>query len=206
MALRQAKFTAVLTGISTLTFGRMFQSERREKESAAEHDLRCWQERMHHTDEGLLMVQPGAIKYAIEDAARLASDKVKGKGAAKFTTRIRGGLFPINSPPQIISKDGTPIKYEDVPGRLIAVPSDGKKGGTTRVTRKFPELDPPWEVFVAYRVIDADLIQSPEKILEYLESAGLQVGIGCHRPGKSGGDHGQFLVKDFKFEVLAEPQ
>lgn len=203
MAMRQGRFEADLVGLSTLTFGRQFQSEKMEKESASEHDARCWRERMHRTSDGFVTAQPGGVKQALEFAAGLAQDKVKGKGKATFKARVVSGIWADPSEPQIVHVKGKPVHFEKVEGTSIAVPSDGKKGGSSRVYRRFPEINPPWKIHVAFMVVDSDLIQCPEKLAEYLEMAGLQCGIGCNRPGR-GGDHGRFMVENFKFEVLAD--
>jgi hypothetical protein len=202
---------ATITGMSTITFGRMFQSEKNKGEGNDAFEKRCWRERMHVDDDGYVLLQPGSVKLAMEIAAKLRSDSIPGKGKQTFTKNIRGGII---TDPSISSRIMVPvrsgekpefsgIKAIDVVGRTINVPSDGRRGGTKRVPRTFPEIDAPWRVDVGFIVFDEDLIEHNEKLHEYLELAGWQVGIGVHRPETSGGDHGMFTVDDHMFEVIS---
>lgn len=206
--MRKASFIATIRGMSTLTFGRMFQSEKNKGEGHDAYEKRCWRERMHSDSEGYVILQPGSIKLAMEIAAKLRSDSIPGKGKQTFTKNIRGGMV---SDPTVSSMITVPsndelsefvgVKVDDVIGRTINVPSDGRRGGTKRVPRTFPEIDAPWRVDIGFMVFDDNLIEHNEKLHEYLELAGWQVGIGVHRPETSGGDHGMFEVEDYVFEV-----
>lgn len=205
--MQRATFSATLVGLTTLTFGRMLQSDRGKGEGADAYDKRCWRERMHTNSDGYALLQPGAVKLAIEYAAKLRSDKIPGKGQQTFTKNIRTGMIVDSTTPSVIEvmidNEWCPVPAADVVGRVISVPSDGKRGGTKRVPRKFPEIDPPWRVHVSLVVFDDALIEHSEKLTEYLELAGWQCGIGPNRPETSGGDHGMFQVVSPSFEVIS---
>lgn len=206
--MRKASLEATLVGISTLTFGRMLQSPREKGEGADKHDIRCWRERMHIDSGGRVLLQPGSVKLAIEFAAKLRSDKIPGKGQQTFTKNVRCGMVADPTASTVIevqrgSSGWVPALASEVVGRTISVPSDGKQGGTKRVPRRFPEIDPPWRVHVALVVFDDALIEHADRLQDYLELAGWQCGLGVHRPQTSGGDHGMFTVEDFLFEEVA---
>jgi len=206
--IRRATYTADIVGITTLTFGRMMQSPRDKGESAEAHDKRCWKERCHTTKEGFVEWPIVAFKMGMVFAAKLKGEKIKGKGQRTYTASFNTGIMPDpTAPPAIIQRkvDGLwrKVHIDDIEGRDIAVPADGKKGGSKRVYRRFPEIDPPWTIIgLSFVVIDDDLIENPDCITEAFEKAGVQAGIGCNRPQTAGGDHGMFLIENVKFEVL----
>jgi len=207
--MRRGIFSADIIGLTTLTFGRMFQSPRKGKESAEAQDKRCWRERCHINKDDLVLVPPIAFKLGMEQASKLRNDKVPGKNRSTFTARFKSGIMTDPTAPETLvyaindeSKKLEPVHIDDVIGRTISVPSDGTRGGSKRVPRCFPEIDPPWNIAIGFMVVDADIIEHPEMISETLETAGYQVGIGCNRPGTNGGDHGIFRVENFKFEII----
>ena len=205
--MKRATYTADLVGITTLTFGRMLQSERLNGESADVHDKRCWKERCHALKDGRVIWPGIAFKLGLEQAAKMRMDKVPGKKSSTFTARFKTGVMvdPTAPPTVVYQLDGTKedaVTIEGITGRSIYVPSDGRRGGTTRVPRIFPEVDPKWVIHLSLMIVDADLIEHSDVITRTLETAGLQIGIGCNRPGTSGGDHGIFLVETPMFEVV----
>jgi len=196
---RHAIMKATLAGLSTITFGRMLQSDKNQGESAEAHDKRCWRERMTTNESGEVCIHKLAPKLAMEVAAKFRSDSIPGKGKQTFTKNIRTGLVPSpNCDFTVNDANGDPILAENVIGRTISVPSDGRRGGSKRVPRKFPEIDPAWSIDIEMLVFDQDLIEHNERLHEYLELAGIQIGFGSHRPETSGGDHGMFEVQSFE--------
>lgn len=205
--MKRATYQADIVGLTTLTFGRMLQSERENGESADAHDKRCWRERCHTDRDGYVMWPFIAFKLAMESAAILRGDKVPGKGSSKFTARFKTGVMidptaPTTHVYRANSGKEERIHIDDITGRSIHVPADGRRGGSKRVPRTFPEVDPPWVVHLSAFIVDADLIEHKDIVTRTLEVAGLQIGIGVNRPGTSGGDHGIFKVENVVFEVI----
>lgn len=200
------RFDAV--GMTRLTFGKMLQSEKRKDETHDEYDIRCCKERCHSLPDGRVIVPPIAFRQVGESAAKLRSESVPGKGAAKFTQRFKTGLMlDPTAPPtvvyRIIDGEEQAVTLDNIDVHRVMVPSDGRRGGTKRVPRNFPEVDPPWVVHVSLIVVDLDLMAHPDVLTRCFETGGIQVGIGCNRAERSGGDHGSFRVVNPSFEVVS---
>ena len=206
--MKRGTFQFDAAGLTPLTFGQMFQSARKSDEGPEAYDERCWKERCHALPDGRVFVPPIAFKLLAEYAATLRGDKVPGKGKSTYTKRIKSGIMlDPTAPPtvvyRIIGGKEEAVTLDNIIGRRIMVPSDGKRGGSTRVGRRFPEVDPPWVVHVSLFVVDLDIIEHPEMLTLCFETGGLQGGIGCNRPSTNGGDHGVFRVENAHFEVLS---
>jgi len=87
------------------------------------------------------------------------------------------------------------IKGADVAGEWLHVPSDGRRGGTTRVSKCFPVI-PSWEGTVEFLILD-ELIDA-DVFRAHLEDAGRFIGIGRFRP-RNNGFYGRFEVIDVKW-------
>lgn len=188
-----------IEGLTTISPSAMIVSPKDAKESHAQHDERCWRERMNVDGDGLVILPMLAIKKAIEAAAKMRSDSIPGKGKQTFTKHVASGILPdFDLPPHILVSEGTrwrPIHRDAVVGIQRQVPSYGKVGGGKRVPRRFPEIPPPWRVVGALHVFADPLIEHREKIREYLELAGRQIGLCRFRPSsQSAGWYGRFNV------------
>ena len=154
--------TVHLKSLSPYQQGRPFQSERKDKEPFEKYEERCWKERAHVKD-GHVVIPIMAIKKAVEGAARYNGDTVPNKpGKATYTKHFEAGVLPLDK--EIV----LPIKLEDVEGEWIFVPSDGRRGGTTRVKKCFPTI-PSWEGSVRFGVIDKTITE--EIFRKYLDDA-----------------------------------
>jgi len=193
-----------IEGITTISPSAMLTSPKDAKESHAQHDERCWRERMNVDSEGYVVLPPLALKKAIESAARMRSDSIPGKGKQTFTKHIASGMIPDFDMVQHIlaAQEGKwlPIHRDAVVGIVRNVPGNGEVGGGKRVPRRFPEIPPPWRVSAALHVFAEPLVEHPEKIREYLELAGRQVGLCRFRPSSaSAGWYGRFVVLSCEF-------
>lgn len=194
-----------IEGLTTLSPGKMLESPKAPKESHGAHDERCWRERLTLDTRGVVILPPLALKKAMEAAAKMRSDTIPGKGKSTYTKHVASGIIPDFDIAQEVmtptpdGKKWAPLRGEDVIGVVRHVPSDGKVGGGTRVPRRFPEIPAPWRVSAAFYVISNELQEAPEKLREYLELAGQQIGICRFRPGsQSAGWYGRFRVDGFE--------
>jgi hypothetical protein len=185
------KVEAVLRSVpgSPISFSKALQSPRGTGEGHDDYDTRVWRERMHTNEGGEVFIPPMAFKLCLEDCARFLSESVPGKGKATFTKHFEAGVMCME--PGMLG-----VNAEDVAVERLYVPSDGKKGGSTRVWRNFPRID-NWETEVTYYVFDPMLITKEEKIKEYLVHAGKFIGLGRFRP-RRGGWYGRFTVESFE--------
>lgn len=83
------------------------------------------------------------------------------------------------------------IKCADVPGEWFFVPSDGKRGGGSRVKRCFPVVR-EWSGDVTFHVLDDTITQ--DAFEHHLSEAGKFIGIGRFRP-RNNGFYGRFSVE-----------
>lgn len=164
-----------------------FESERKENESHDAFDERCWRERCHVT-KGLVMIPPMAFKQSIVAAAKLMNEKIPGKRNQTWAKQFECG---------VLIGDGivTDSKIEDVSSERLFVPSDGKRGGGTRVYRRFPRID-QWSGVLTWWVTAPEIIESVFR--RYMDAAGLMIGIGRFRVER-GGFYGRFKVNKIEW-------
>jgi hypothetical protein len=175
-----------------------FMEPKRSKESHTQHEERCWRQRMSTDGDGYVVVPPLAIKKAVEAAAAMRSDSIPGKGKQTFTKHVGSGVLPNFDQPQYVLTNGKKILASEVAGKTVPVPPDGKVGGGKRVPKTFPLIQPPWEVEFSFDIFSPELIEHIDRLKDYIELAGVQVGIGCYRPGSlSRGFQGRFRLEKF---------
>lgn len=168
--------TATLKSITPYSQGKYHESPRLEKEAPDAYEQRTWRERLHYHEDGQVFIPPMAFKNCLAEAAKYLSLKIPGKGKATFTKHFEAGVVVTEGLNLSISK-------QDVKSESLLVPSDGRRGGGSRVKKIFP-LIPSWQGVVVFHVLD-DIID--EKTFEYvLQQAGLFIGIGRFRPRNSG--------------------
>lgn len=180
---------AHVKGVSPYSQSKGTQSPRNTGEGADAHDTRIWRERMHVDDKGLVFIPPMAIKNMLSDCARFLSETVPGKGKATYTKHFDAGIM-------VIQPASLGILAADVKPERLFVPSDGKKGGGSRVWKSFPFI-PKWECDIEIILLDPVLVDKPEKVKEYLGHSGKFIGLGRFRP-RNGGFYGRFEVTDFE--------
>jgi len=181
--------TVTVVGESPLSWGKYISEPRKERESDAQFEERCWKHRLHHTRDGQVVIPAMAFKRALEAAAKYDSRRIKGKNMATYTKRFVAGLLCTNNIPLGIHMD-------NVVGEKLFVPSNGVAGAGKRVMKCFPRID-PWEATVEMLILDDKTIT--EEIFEsYFKVAGLFIGIGRFRPER-GGFYGRFRCESFSY-------
>lgn len=185
---------AEVKGISPLSFGRAFQSSKKDGERDDEFDERCWRERMHVARDGIVTIPAMMVKLAIDSAAQRMSMKIPGKGNNTYTKHFTGGILVADDP----RLEG--VRADKVPGLRLYVNADGKRGGGTRVWRRFPMID-QWETTLRVHVMD-DVVSEPI-FLKALVHAGMFIGFGRFAP-RNRGVNGRFTVGGVKWSTLSE--
>ena len=90
-----------------------------------------------------------------------------------------------------------PIKKDEVEGEWLFVPSDGKPGGSTRVSKCFPLIH-EWQGEVTWYVLDETITE--DVFRRHLVEAGNFIGVGRFRPAR-GGFYGRFVTEDVKWDM-----
>lgn len=181
--------TASLISTAPYSASQHIVSPRGDKESPDDYERRTWRERLHVNDDGLVQLPNMGFKNALDRMASMRSDKVKGKGQATYTKFFLSGVMV----PEPLTLS---VKAADVKGEWLFVPSDGKKGGGSRVMKCFPVI-PKWTGDVTFMILDDNTIS--ERVFEdTLNDSGLLVGVGRWRPER-GGCYGRFKVQSIKW-------
>ena len=184
---------ATVEGVSALQFGQHVSEPKKEREKPDDYEARTWKYRCHVMEDGPqkdhVFIPPMAFKLALDGAAKFRGDKIKGKGQATYTKHFASGVLVLE--PLIL-----PVKINDIQGQWLFVPSDGKKGGGTRVNRCFPTIH-KWGGDVTFHILDDAIIDRPV-FEDTLTNAGQFIGIGVFRPER-GGYNGRFKVSKVKW-------
>lgn len=158
------------------------------KESHADYEIRTWRNRMHVTKAGLVEIPGSAFANCIKSAAKRLKIQVPGKGRVEYTKYIEAGVM---CPDGIILD----VKAADVPEEKLFVPSDGRPGGGSRVTKFFPRID-EWGGEIKFYIFDDIVTESVFR--QVLAAAGMTVGIGRFRP-ENRGFYGRFSVESVQW-------
>jgi hypothetical protein len=144
---------------------------------------------MHSDADGNVFIPPMSFKNCLSEAAKYKSTQIPGKGKSTYTKHIEAGVLCFS--PLVL-----PVKAAGVSGEWLHVPSDGRRGGTTRVEKCFPII-PSWEGIVEFLIVD-DII-TEEIFKTYLEDAGRFIGVGRFRP-RNNGYYGRFSVESIDWK------
>ncbi len=170
--------------------GAAYKSEKGPNETYDQFEKRCWQEKINTDKDGNVVLNRFSIKNAIESAARRLKRKIPGEGKSTYTKLFEQGLIPLANP-LLLKADGKPYKPSDFEARSLHVPSDGKKGSSTRVWRIFPTVQ-TWMCEFSFLLIDPKITDSILK--DHITEAGIFIGMGAMRAENSG-INGRFLVQ-----------
>lgn len=188
-----------LEGTSPLSWGKYYQVEKKEGESAAAFEERTWKERCHVDSQDNLLITPMAVKNCLTNIAGYLSEKIEGEGNKKWGKKFESGLMVLD--PIILYHNGngdgnTPIKKDEVTGEWLFVPADGRRGGSTRVPKCFPKIE-SWKGTAKIIVMDEKIdLKTFER---HLRAAGNLIGFLRFRPAKNG-YYGRFKVNAIKVE------
>jgi hypothetical protein len=160
-------------------------------ETHDDFEERSWRGRCHVDSNGLVFIPPMAFKNCLAEAAKYKSIQIPGKGKSTYTKHFEAGVMC----KEILSLG---IKVEDMLGMRLHVPSDGRRGGGSRVWKTFPYVD-AWEGDVEYCVLD-EMIDN-DVFEQHLRDSGMFIGIGFFRP-RNNGFWGRFSVEGISWQQL----
>jgi len=178
-----------LVSRSPYSQSRHHATDKLDKENSGDYEKRTWRERCNTTDDGHIFIPPMAFANCIKHAAKYLSISVPGEGKTKYTKHFEAGIL-------VTEGLKLPENKEDVKGEWLFVPSDGRRGGTTRVSKCFP-LIPEWKGTIKFLIFDNKITE--EIFTKVLKEAGQLIGIGRFRPVNYG-YYGRFSVEDIKWE------
>ena len=175
---------AHLKSVSPYSQSKYIQTKKTRDQTHAEFEELSWRERMHSDADGNVFIPPMSFKNCLSEAAKYKPTQIPGKGKTTYTKHLEAGILCFS--PLVLQ-----VKASEVSGEWLHVPSDGRRGGTTRVEKCFPII-PAWDGVVEFLIVD-DII--PEEIFQmYLEDAGRFIGVGRFRP-RNNGYYGRFSVE-----------
>lgn len=183
--------TATIVGLSDYSQSKFISVDKKPRELPKDYEERNWRERCHYGTDGRLFVPAMSFKNCLAAAAKFMSEQVPGKGKATYTKHFLSGVLVMDNAPLPVTKD-------DVEGEWFFVPSDGKRGGGSRVHKCFPVVR-DWRVTVQFHILD-DII-TEDVFKRTLMNAGNYIGIGRFRP-ENGGYYGRFRVEGVKWEEV----
>lgn len=178
-----------LKSVSAYSQSKYHQTEKKPKELHADYEKRTWREKCNTTKEGNIFIPPMAFANSIKEAAKMLSIPIPGQGKSKFTKNFEAG---------VLVTDGIilPDNKKSVDGEWVFVPSDGRRGGTTRVLKCFPLIH-KWEGTVTYYISDDIITQ--DVFERVLRASGQLIGLGRFRP-RNWGYYGRFEVLNVEWE------
>jgi hypothetical protein len=195
-SIRARIFYAQLVSTSPLSFGRHYDfstaPKLSDKESADSYEMRTWRERCHYDAKSLeLFIPPTWIKNSITSAAAHLSIKIPGKRNATYTKHFQRGL--LCTEPIMLG-----VHKDKVDGETYFVPSDGKRGSSSRVNKRFPVVY-QWAGVAQIQVIDDEI---PEEVFaRVIAEAGRTNGFGRFRP-QCEGYYGRYVVRKLEVETF----
>ena len=170
---------------------KFIQEKKTREETHADFEKRSWHLRCHWDDDGKIFIPPMCFKNCLSEAAKYKSIQIPGKGKSTYTKHFEAGVLVVDPLVLPITKDSLQFEW-------LHVPSDGKRGGTTRVEKCFP-LIPNWEGEVEYLIFDETITE--EVFREHLTDAGNFIGIGRFRP-RNNGFYGRFMVSGVDWKKM----
>jgi hypothetical protein len=174
---------ATLESLTPYSQSRYHDTPALNKEAKDDYEARTWRNRLHVDDKGIVYIPPMAFKNAMSDVAKFLSLQIPGKGKATYTKHFEAGLMVMEALSLGLTKD-------QVEGEWLFVPSDGKRGGGSRVKRCFPVIR-KWSGTVKFYVLDDTITE--EVFEHHLREAGNFIGLGRFRP-RNNGFYGRFKV------------
>jgi hypothetical protein len=180
-----------ISGIGELFFGKHVADEKKSSETHDQREERLWQQKIHVDSAGGVVLQPFAIKNALESAAKRLSRPIPGMGKSTFSKLFRQGILCVDLI-EIFKADGKRLAVDDVEPRRLFVPSDGRRGSGKRVFRIFPAIS-NWTGIGSLTVFDDKI--TLEILREHLAESGRFIGLGSMRV-ENGGICGRFVVDE----------
>lgn len=185
-----AKVIVKIKSAAPFQYGRFHQTEKLPRETHDAYEKRTWRERVHADENGVLFIPATNFKLCLAEAAKFFSKQIPGKGKSTYTKHFEAG---------VLCEQGitTQVTKGEVRGLWLNVPSDGKRGGTSRVPKCFPVLQPgEWDGELVFRVLDPTITE--EVFTEHIIDAGKFIGVGSFRP-RNNGDFGRFAIESVEW-------
>jgi hypothetical protein len=146
------------------------------------------------------------LHMAIAAGARYSARKIPGRGSSTWTKKFEAGIMLMDDP-VVMWRDpdwkGDPDKAPVIgidPNALaystMNAHANGKRGSSSRVTRRIPFIPPGW--VSTFEVCIIDPIINETIFFEMLGLTGLYVGLGQGRP-ENGGGRGRFSVLNLEW-------
>lgn len=204
----------VIRSTTAYSQSRPHKSPMLDKELHGDYDMRTWAEKGHFLPDGSLYAPPMAWKSGLDAVAKYLSIKIPGGRSKTYAQKFMSGVAVFDQAVMLdarslpatdkfvengkvsISKLRAqmaklpPITKASLSFEDVFVNADGRKGGGTRVWRRFPYV-PAWIAVVTFHILD-DVI-TLDVFRQHLEQAGAFIGIGRWRPAQ-GGLYGRFEV------------
>src|SRR3990172_5271695 len=152
--------------------GRYHQTEKKNKESHEDYEQRTWREKCHYEKNGEIYIPPMQFCNSLKEASKYLNIQIPGKGKSTYTKNFESGIM-------VTDKIFLNVTVNKVESETFFVPSDGRRGGSTRVLKTFP-LIREWKAVVTYFILD-DII-TEDVFKKVLETSGQLIGIGRFRP------------------------
>jgi hypothetical protein len=176
-----------LKSMSPYSQSRPHQEPAYENENPGDYDKRTWQSHLH-VENGFVVLPGKALYTAICDAAQYSMRKIVGNFT--WTKKFESGIVIFENP-------SLGIRPEDVGFIDVYCDSKGKRNGSSRVMRRYPQI-PEWQMTFDIHVIDP--IITEDMLSEMIGMAGLYKGIGRYRP-ENRGTNGRFELKNMVWQA-----
>lgn len=179
---------STLESLTPYSQSRYHDTAKLPKESSGDYEERTWRERVHSDDKGIIYMPPMAFKNAMSEIAKFLAIQIPGKGKSTYTKHFEAGVM-------VLDGLSLGVKKDEVEGEWFFVPSDGKRGGGSRVKRCFPVIR-NWGGTVKFYILDDTITE--EVFEQHLREAGNFIGLGRFRP-RNNGFYGRFKVVKVKW-------
>lgn len=177
-----------IESVSPYSSSRMHDTPKLDKESHGDYEIRTWREKSNYDSDGMIFIPAMAFKQALDDAAKMFSTVIPGKGKSTYTKHFKSGVLCLTDMALGFHKD----KVDSV---TINANADGVRGSGKRVKRTFP-IVPKWKGVIEI-VIGDDTI-TPDVFEKFMKDTGRFIGVGRFRP-QNGGTNGRFNVVKFEW-------
>lgn len=184
-----------LESVTPYSPSRNYQAEvpKLKDESADSYDERTWRHHAHLDAQKNVIIPGECFAWAIKAMAKRRSDRIPGKGQKTYTAAF--------DPIEVMGQINTGVKFDKARMEAFMANSDGKRGGGSRVLRRFPLVE-GWKGELTFVLWD---VRIPETVFrETIEDAGLLIGVGRRRPEKLG-FFGRFSVLGVEWKERVDP-
>jgi hypothetical protein len=184
--------TVTINGTAPYSQSHKHDEPKLEGEQPDAYDFRTWRSKMNTeiiNGKPTMVIPAFGIHLALISGAQYSKKKIEGQRNATWTAKFQRGI-------SIMGAASLNIDPADVQCITLSVNADGKRGGGTRVTRRFPQIPAGWTATFEVMILDPIITQAV--FASTLDDAGLFVGLGQYRP-ESGGSNGRFIVKSLRW-------